>query len=367
MGHTRRSRRSVSLFLIAVLLIWVTGLFGAGQSAKITVPAHKSKVSGVINIKAEVDAGRSLAYVVLVVDELRPASTNTSPCTFELDTRELSDGPHQISIEAYDSAGMIAASKTVTIYVRNEVPEPLVVVKRPPAAPKTVVRTPMAKPRVASTPVAVTSPKSTAAGAAVTPKIIAAAESGRRAASAAPVITMRGPAPEPTRTAVIATTAPRTANRAEATALAGTMVAPSVATPPVVKARPGSASRTPAVLVNGRPIAGEVAPVVVGGRMQGGLRALFTTIGAELSWLARARTARVVSGSLTVEVPVGSRTAKVNGTRVDMGGTARLANGRTVVPVRFFAEATGAQLSWDAQTGVAKVWTPAGAVARNVP
>jgi hypothetical protein len=357
MGRTRRSRRLVSILLIAVLLAWVTGLFGAGQSAKITVPPNKSRVSGIIDIEAEVEAGRSLAYVVLVVDELRPASTNTSPCTFELDTRELSDGPHQIAIEAYDSAGLITASKAVTIYVKNETPAPAVVVKQPLAS-KTAVRTPVAK-----TPAG--PPAKIAAGAVVMPKVIATAESVRPAASAAPVIAVRGPAPEPTRTAAITAVAPRGADWAETADVPAAMGAPNVTTPPVVKV--AGAGRTPSVMVNGRPVTGDVDPVVVNGRMQGGLRALFAAIGARISWLSRARTARVVSGSLTIEVPAGSRMAKVNGAQVDMGGPAKIVNGRTVVPVRFFADATGAQISWDAQTGVAKVWTPAGAIARNVP
>jgi hypothetical protein len=360
MGRTRRSRRLISILLIAVLLVWVTGLFGAGQSAKITVPPNKSRVSGIIDIEAEVEVGRSLAYVVLVVDELRPASTNTSPCTFELDTRELSDGPHQIAIEAYDSVGLITASKAVTIYVRNETPAPAVVVKQPLAS-KTVVRTPVAK-----TPPG--PPAKIAASAVVMPKVIATAESARPAASAAPVIAVRGPAPEPTRTAAITAVAPRSADWAEAADVPAAMGAPNVTTPPTVRVT-GAArcGRTPAVVVNGRPVTGDVDPVVVNGRMQGGLRALFAAIGARISWLSRARTARVVSGSLTIEVPAGSRMAKVNGAQVDMGGPAKIVNGRTVVPVRFFADATGAQISWDAQTGVAKVWTPAGAIARNVP
>jgi hypothetical protein len=360
MGRTRRSRRSISILLIAVLLVWVTGLFGAGQSAKITVPPNKSRVSGIIDIKAEVNAGRSLAYVVLVVDELRPASTNSSPCTFELDTRELSDGPHQLFIEAYDTAGLITASKAVTIYVKNEAPEPAVVVKQPLALKTT------ARARVAKAPAG--PPAKTAAGAAVMPKTITTAEPARPAASAAPVIGMRGPAPEPTRTAAITIVAPRSADRAEAAAVPGAMGVPNVTTPPIVKVVGAARSgRIPAVMVNGRPVTGDVDPVVVNGRMHGGLRALFAAIGARISWLSGARTARVVSGSLTIEVPVGSRMAKVNGAQVDMGGPARIVNGRTVVPVRFFADATGAQISWDADTGAAKVWTPAGAIARNVP
>ncbi len=49
----------------------------------------------------------------------RPGATNTFPCSFDLDTRDLSDGPHRIRVEVYSAAGLLASSKDRTIYVHN--------------------------------------------------------------------------------------------------------------------------------------------------------------------------------------------------------------------------------------------------------
>jgi len=147
----------------------------------------------------------------------------------------------------------------------------------------------------------------------------------------------------------------------EVAAVPAEVAAPALVTPPA--AAPVQASSR--LLLNGHPVSGEFAPAVVGGRMQGGFRALFAGLGAKVSWLAAIRTARGQSEALTVEVPVGSRIARVNGRRVDMGAAAVVRNGRTVIPVRFFAQATGATLVWDSRTGVAALDRPARAMARQ--
>ncbi len=57
-------------------------------------------------------------------------------------------------------------------------------------------------------------------------------------------------------------------------------------------------------------------------------------------------------------MPIGSRIATVNGRHVDMGAVATIKNGRTVVPLRFFAQVTGSSVSWDARARIASVQTP---------
>lgn len=121
--------------------------------------------------------------------------------------------------------------------------------------------------------------------------------------------------------------------------------------------------RLPMVVLDGRALAADVASTVIGGQVRSGFRALFTATGARIDWLARQRTARCVIHSLVVEVPIGSRMARVNGQHVDMGAVATIKNGRTIVPLRFFAQVTGSRVSWDARTRVARVQTPSRAIA----
>ena len=320
MGHTRKSRSPLVFLPILVLLGSGTVLFSAGDVVRISLPAHNAEVSGTIEVRAEVDTSLPLAFVLLVVDGTRPASTNTLPATFQLDTRVLSDGPHVVSVEAYADFQMIAASKAITIYVNNQ------------TAPQAV-----AKQR--STPKTATA---------------ASALDASRTVESAPLVSTgritelmgakRGPAREPSLTGSSVPEASQDSDRAEATD-----AVPS--------------HRMPMVVLNGGPLVADVAPTLVRGQMRTGFRALFAATGARIDWLPEQRIARCVTDSLVVEVPIGSRIATVNGRHVDMGAVATIKNGRTIVPLRFFGQVTGSIVSWDARTRVASVQTPSSAMA----
>lgn len=413
MGRTRGSQKALLILPFLMLFGSMTVLYGAGLPAKITSPKDKAKVSGTVEVKAQLTTSGPIAYVLLVVDGTRPISMNSAPWTFQLNTLELANGPHEVSVEAYDSHSLIAASKAITIYTNNDAPEPEVVVAKQPSttkataaapAPKTRAAKPAAKTQTARMPKAkavapaakvqtpVPAPKaqakapaaevptSTAApGVTVQPKAIAIAEAIATGASAAPIVTMRGPAPEPTRTAALETPAARGTELVKAETSAASVAAPTPVTPPTVElaqpslphatpvvAQSSLPHSTPMVMVDGQSLDTDVSSMLVHGRLHSGFRALFATTGARIDWIPGERTARCVSGSLTVEVPVGSRVARVNGREVDMGGIATIKDGRTMVPLRFFAQVTGSSISWNAQTGVASVQTPTHALA-SVP
>ena len=320
MGHTHKSRSPLLFLPILVLLASGTVLFSAGDVVRISLPAHSAHVSGTVEIRAEVDASAPVAFVLLVVDGTRPASTNSLPATFQLDTRALSDGPHVVSAEAYADFQMIAASKAITIHVNNQTAPQAVAKQR--SAPKTATSAgaPDASRIVEFTPPASTSRITELVGA------------------------KRGPTREPSLTGSLVPEASQDSDMAEA----------ADAVP---------SHRMPTVVLNGSPLVADVAPELVKGQMRTGFRALFTATGARIDWLPEQRIARCVTESLVVEVPIGSRTAMVNGRRVDMGAVATIKNGRTMIPVRFFGQITGSIVSWDARTRVASVQTPSSAMA----
>jgi len=74
----------------------------------------------------------------------------------------------------------------------------------------------------------------------------------------------------------------------------------------------------------------------------------FEDLGATLTWNGTAKTATFVAGGKTVEVTVGSTTAKVNGAAATMPAAPILVNGRVMVPTRFIAEALGWKVDWAA-------------------
>jgi hypothetical protein len=355
------------------MVLTVTGLLGAaGASVRLTSPKAGAKVSGTITVQATVKADQHVSYVILGVDEDRPQSSNSAPFTFEIDTRELTDGAHRIFVEAYDRYGLAGTSSVVTVYVRNGSPSS-VQAKKPAATqvaakPKATMPTRTAS-ALPTSPVRSASPVAGLSRAQVASAPATAAET----ASVAPMISARGPVPAPTLSVAEPVIA---ASRPDATAMsASTPARTSVASGPIgsrppmpqMAATAPQAVRAHTVVLNGRAVQFDVSPRIVNGRVEAGLRSLFESQGARVTWNSASRTARSVSGALTVEVPVGQQMAKVNGLPVDMGTRASIVQGRTMIPVRFFAEVVGAGLYWDGETRTALVQTSERQMAVRAP
>jgi len=355
MRRSTWSQAVVAGVLVVAMVMSVTGLLGSpGARIRITSPAAGARVSGVVDIRAAISDSASLSYVILGVDDERPCSTNSSPYVFPLDTRELADGPHRIFIEAYDRYGLVGSSKVITVYVQNGPPSPAPASK--PSAP-----------RVAARPAA-HSPTRVAAG----PKMdsrartVSAPATVESAARVSPPMAARGPLPEPAR---IAAEPDLSAARPGALALkaSGGVPAGPLSETPRMPARPITTPRGHTVVLNGRPVSFDVAPYIADGRMQAGFRAMFESVGAAVSWHANSRTAHSLREGLRVRVSIGQRSAKVNGRHVEMAVPAVIQQGRTMVPVRFFAEATGSIVYWDSETRIASVRTSAVTVAERTP
>ncbi len=349
----RRSKLSHSLVagvLVLAMAASITGLMGApGVTINLVSPKAGARVSGVVDIQASIRASADITYVLFGVDGDRPYSTNSAPYIFELDTRTLADGAHRIFVEAYDRYGMVGSSKTITIYVRNG------------SAAVAQAQKPTAT-RLAAAPSADSATR-VAAERATEPKRDTAAVSGesRTAAPAGPAAG-RGPLPEPVHTAVQPQVPPM---RPTGPAGLATASAPSAAVsdlPPAPR-RLADRTRGHTVVLNGRPVECDVATDIVKGRMRVGFRAIFERLGAAVSWIPETRTAKSVQPAMEVEVSIGQRLARVNGREVDIGMPAFIREGRTTIPLRFFANATGSALHWDGTTRIATVGAKAIAIA----
>ena len=78
------------------------------------------------------------------------------------------------------------------------------------------------------------------------------------------------------------------------------------------------------------------------------LRGIFEQLGANVDYNSTTRTIEAVRGTTDVILRLGESTAYVNGTPEPLAQPAATMNGTTLVPLRFVAEAFGAQVSWDA-------------------
>ncbi|WP_317997395.1 copper amine oxidase N-terminal domain-containing protein [Vulcanimicrobium alpinum] len=105
------------------------------------------------------------------------------------------------------------------------------------------------------------------------------------------------------------------------------------------------AQTAPAVTVNGTPVAFDQPPVERVGRVYVPLRGVFERLGATVVYDAGQIAA--TRGSTTVSLHVGSTNAVVNGTPTTLDAPPFLVGARVLVPLRFVAQALGANVTYD--------------------
>lgn len=91
-------------------------------------------------------------------------------------------------------------------------------------------------------------------------------------------------------------------------------------------------------------------PVTINDRTMVPLRSIFEALGAEIHWDADTSTVKAVKGGTTVSLQIGAVIALKNGNPIELDTAAQIVGGRSMVPVRFVAEALGADVSWDGGT-----------------
>ena len=92
-------------------------------------------------------------------------------------------------------------------------------------------------------------------------------------------------------------------------------------------------------------------PIVIQeGRTLVPMRAFFEAMGADVSWVPASRTAIGIRGGIEVRIPIDSIHPTVNQQRVTIDVPARIINGRTYIPLRFVGEALGDEVGWDGDT-----------------
>ena len=68
---------------------------------------------------------------------------------------------------------------------------------------------------------------------------------------------------------------------------------------------------------------------------------------AEVDWIDETQTVIITDDKTIISLNIGESIAYVNGNKENLGGYARLINGRTYLPVRFIAESLGGEVLWD--------------------
>lgn len=94
----------------------------------------------------------------------------------------------------------------------------------------------------------------------------------------------------------------------------------------------------------------DVAPEIVNGRTMLPIRFIAEALGATVDWNGENESVTVSGENLKLEIPVGKETAFVNGTETALDAPSFIENGRTYLPLRFVAENLGADVRWVEET-----------------
>ncbi|MCW3058916.1 MAG: copper amine oxidase-like protein [Capsulimonas sp.] len=112
------------------------------------------------------------------------------------------------------------------------------------------------------------------------------------------------------------------------------------------------------VNVNGTPVNfSGMTPMQTNGSVLVPLRGVFEAMGASVSYNADSKTINATKGSSYVVLPLGSTSATVNGVTQTLSQPARAVNGTTLVPLRFVAQALGANVDWQAASSTVQIQT----------
>ena len=126
----------------------------------------------------------------------------------------------------------------------------------------------------------------------------------------------------------------------------------------VAPALPAQAAPLPIkILLNGKTLVTEVAPQMQNGRTLVPFRAIFEALGAEVDYDAATDTVYGFKGPVFVILNPGKTKAWVTGKEVTLDVGPVIMNARTLVPLRFVAEALGEEVSYVEATNTVVITT----------
>lgn len=92
-------------------------------TTSVTSPANGATVSGTINVTASASDNVGVTQMQILIDGTLVASnTNSTSLTFSWSTDSVANGTHTIVSKAFDAAGNVGASSTITVTVSNSTP-----------------------------------------------------------------------------------------------------------------------------------------------------------------------------------------------------------------------------------------------------
>ncbi|AFV11438.1 copper amine oxidase-like protein [Thermacetogenium phaeum DSM 12270] len=109
---------------------------------------------------------------------------------------------------------------------------------------------------------------------------------------------------------------------------------------------PASASNPIRLCVNGQEVHSSVPPQIINGRTVVPIRFVAEALGADVAWDGATKTATITKGELQLKLKVGGKAMK-NNLPVALDVPSQIVGGRLMVPLRFVAETLNCRVKWD--------------------
>lgn len=87
------------------------------------------------------------------------------------------------------------------------------------------------------------------------------------------------------------------------------------------------------------------------------IRFVAESMGADVQWVANARSVVIKKGSKTITLRIGNKMAVVNGKELNFDAAAIIVQDRTFVPLRFVMETLDASVNWEEKTRTVEIRT----------
>ncbi|MFO7172426.1 MAG: N-acetylmuramoyl-L-alanine amidase family protein [Bacillota bacterium] len=139
-------------------------------------------------------------------------------------------------------------------------------------------------------------------------------------------------------------------------AAAGLLALALLSSPQPAAAQTGAASPPLRLEVEGKEVAVDPPPFIDAGRTLVPIRFAAEALGAQVGWHPEQQQVVVGFPGRQVVLTIGRNQARVGDAEVTLDVPPRIVAGRTFVPVRFVAEGLGATVEWDADTYTVRLW-----------
>lgn len=117
------------------------------------------------------------------------------------------------------------------------------------------------------------------------------------------------------------------------------------------------AERSITVKLDGKTVNMDVQPFIKNSRTMVPIRFIAEATGAEVQWVPNAKAVIIHKDKNTITLVIGSKKAVVNGTEKTFDSEAVLNQGRTFVPLRFIAETLHCMVSWVQESKTVEIRT----------